>query len=155
MRQTWNYIIFRFSWRIQYIFCPWHRIQLCKTESDLSRNVTALLNLLFLTGKTSSNIIPDSSFCLIPRLSCILYTIYSESNFRFIVKDCYWKKRTAQTTCILSAERLSIYERLIDVVFLEVNTACHIHDITLNLSTSRLSLQKTWLENMYGVWSLL
>jgi len=56
---------------------------------------------------------------------------------------------------MLSAEQLSIYERLIDVVFLEVNTSCHIHDITLNLSTSSLSLQKTWLEDMYGIWSLL
>lgn len=135
-------------------FCPWHRIQLCKTECGLSWNVIALLNSFFLTGKKSSNIIPNSSVCLIPGLSCILNTIYSESNFRFIVKDYYWKKRTAQTTGMLSAEQLSIYERLIDVVFLEVNISCHIHDITLNLSTSSLSLQKTWLENMYGIWSL-
>ena len=108
----------------------------------------------FSQAKTSSNIIPDSSVCLIPGLSCILYTIYSESNFRFIVKDCYWKKRTAQTTGMLSAEQLSIYERLIDV-FLEVNISCHIHDITLNLSTSSLTLQKTWLPNMCCIWSLL
>jgi len=39
-------------------------------------------------------------------------------------------------------------------VFSEVNISYHIHDITLNLSTSSLSLQKTPLENMYGIWSL-
>jgi hypothetical protein len=85
--------LFNFSVFLMYTiyFCPWHRIQLCKTECGLSCNVIALLNLFFFTGKKFSNIIPNSSVCLIPRLSSILYTIYSESNFRFIVKDCYWK----------------------------------------------------------------
>jgi hypothetical protein len=109
----------------------------------------------FLQAETSSNIIPNSLVCLILGRSCIQYTIYSESNFRFIVKDCYWKKkRTAHTAGMLSAEQLSIYERLIDVVFLEVNISCLICDITLNLFTFCLSLKKTQLENTYGIWSL-
>lgn len=92
----------------------------------------------------SSNIIPNFSVCLILGLSSSLYTIYSESNFRFIAEDCWRQKRTAQTTAMLSAEQLSIYERLIDV-FLEVYVSCHICNTTLNLSTSSLSLKKTRL----------